>query len=91
MALSSLTDLSTIFTKLFCIANRIFLVCNSSRETDKPGTKYPHYTGKASINGTPKQAAAWLNTDKTNDKQPDISIKLSDPQTKEDSSYKDQF
>ena len=45
--------------------NQIALWKRQPRETDKPGTKYPHYTGKASINGTPKQAAAWLNTPQT--------------------------
>ena len=59
--------------------NQIALWKRQPRENDKPGTKYPHYTGKATINGQPKQAAAWLTTDKSKDTQPDISIKLSEP------------
>ena len=57
------------------------------RDTDVAGKKYPHYTGKAQIGGAAKQAAAWLNTDKTKDTQPDISIKLSDPQSKEEQPF----
>ncbi len=56
----------------------------SGKSLDKPGVKYPQYTGKATINGELKQAAAWLNVEKTKDTQPDISIKLSDPQSKEE-------
>jgi len=67
--------------------NQIALWKRQPRETDKAGTKYPHYTGKATIGGEPKQAAAWLNTDKTKDTQPDISIKLSDPHTKEETPF----
>ena len=67
--------------------NQIALWKRQPRETDKAGTKYPHYTGKATIGGEPKQAAAWLNTEKTKDTQPDISIKLSDPQTKEETPF----
>tara|TARA_R100001163_G_C5042198_1_gene180107 strand:+ start:961 stop:1185 length:225 start_codon:yes stop_codon:yes gene_type:complete len=67
--------------------NQIALWKRQPRDTDKPGTKYPHYTGKATIGGEPKQAAAWLNTEKTKDTQPDISIKLSDPQTKEETPF----
>nr|BAR27940.1 hypothetical protein [uncultured Mediterranean phage uvMED] len=59
----------------------------SGNSLDKPGVKYPEYTGKATINGEPKQAAAWLNVEKTKDTQPDISIKLSDPIAKEEQPF----
>ena len=59
--------------------NSIALWKRQPKDTDVAGKKYPHYTGKAQISGSAKQAAAWLNTDKTKDTQPDISIKLSDP------------
>ena len=36
--------------------NQIALWKRQPRENDKPGTKYPHYAGKATINGQPKQA-----------------------------------
>ena len=59
--------------------NQIALWKRQPKDTDVAGKKYPHYTGRAKVSGSDKQAAAWLNTDKTKDTQPDISIKLSDP------------
>jgi hypothetical protein len=67
--------------------NQIGLWKRQPKDSDVAGKPYPHYTGKAQIAGESKQAAAWLNTNKTNDKQPDISIKLSDPITKEDAPF----
>jgi len=57
------------------------------RETDKPGGKYPHYQGNIQIGGVKKNLAAWLNTEKTKDTQPDISLKISDIVAKEETPF----
>jgi|TARA_X000001388_G_scaffold7963_1_gene4878 hypothetical protein len=67
--------------------NQIALWKRQPRETDKAGVKYPHYTGKATIGGEQKKAAGWINTEKTKDTQPDISIKLSEFENKEEAPY----
>ena len=60
------------------------------RETDVAGKPYPNYTGKGTINGKAKIAAAWIGINKTKDTQPDINIKLSDPQEQSQSNNEEQ-
>ena len=43
--------------------------------------KYPQYTGNfTDANGTVKNVAMWINTNKEKDEQPDISFVVSDKQ-----------
>ena len=60
------------------------------RETGVAGKSYPNYTGKGQVNGKIKIAAAWLGINKTKDTQPDINIKLSDPQEQSQSNNEEQ-
>ena len=48
------------------------------RDTDVAGKKYPEYNGKITVNGKKMNLAAWLNTEKTKEEQPDISLKISE-------------
>lgn len=56
-------------------------------EKDKEGVKYPNFTGNITVGGVKKQLAAWLNTEKANENQPDISLKISEITKKEGSSF----
>lgn len=50
-----------------------------SRDNDEPGKKYPQYTGNfTDANGTVKNVAMWINTNKEKETQPDISFSVSD-------------
>tara|TARA_A100000171_G_C2076884_1_gene117630 strand:+ start:71 stop:280 length:210 start_codon:yes stop_codon:yes gene_type:complete len=50
-----------------------------SRDNDEPGKKYPQYTGSfTDANGTVKNVAMWINTNKEKETQPDISFSVSD-------------
>ena len=60
--------------------NSIALWKRQPKDSDVAGKPYPNYTGKGQVNGKTKIAAAWLGINKTKDTQPDINIKLSDPQ-----------
>ena len=60
--------------------NQIGLWKRQPKDSDVAGKPYPNYTGKGQVNGKTKIAAAWLGINKTKDTQPDINIKLSDPQ-----------
>jgi len=60
--------------------NSIALWKRQPKDSDVAGKLYPNYTGKGQVNGKTKIAAAWLGINKTKDTQPDINIKLSDPQ-----------
>ena len=60
--------------------NQIALWKRQPKDSDVAGKPYPNYTGKGQVNGKTKIAAAWLGINKTKDTQPDINIKLSDPQ-----------
>ena len=54
------------------------------RDTDVAGKKYPAYQGNITVGGKKMNLAAWLNTEKTKDTQPDISLKISEIVAKED-------
>ena len=58
-----------------------------SRETDVAGKKYPHYNGNITVGGKKMNLAAWLNTEKTKEGQPDISLKNSEIVAKEDAPF----
>ena len=45
---------------------------------DKPGKKYPQFTGSATINGAKVNMSAWLNKEATG-KQPNINITFEKP------------
>ena len=50
-----------------------------SKDNDEPGKKYPQYTGNfTDANGTVKNVAMWINTNKEKETQPDISFSVSD-------------
>ena len=57
------------------------------RDTDVAGKKYPVYQGNLTVNGKKMNLAAWLNTEKTKEGQPDISLKISEIITKEDAPF----
>ena len=57
------------------------------RDTDVAGKKYPHYDGQITLNGKKMKMVAWLNTEKTKDTQPDISLKISEIVPKEELPY----
>ena len=48
------------------------------RDNDVAGKKYPAYQGNITLNGKKMNLAAWLNTEKTKEGQPDISLKISE-------------
>ena len=48
------------------------------RDTDVAGKKYPHYNGNVTVGGKKMNLSAWLNTEKTKEGQPDISLKISE-------------
>tara|TARA_X000000950_G_scaffold269782_1_gene348812 strand:- start:373 stop:591 length:219 start_codon:yes stop_codon:yes gene_type:complete len=48
------------------------------RDNDVAGKKYPAYQGNITVNGKKMNLAAWLNTEKTKEGQPDISLKISE-------------
>ena len=59
-----------------------------ARDTDVAGKKYPHYSGSLTTsNGQKMNLAAWLNTEKTKEGQPDISLKISEIVAKEDAPF----
>ena len=50
-----------------------------SKPDDSPEKKYPQYIGNfTDANGTVKNVAMWINTNKEKDTQPDISFTVSD-------------
>ena len=49
-----------------------------ARDTDVAGKKYPAYQGNITVGGKKMNLAAWLNTEKTKEGQPDISLKISE-------------
>jgi len=57
------------------------------RDTDVAGKKYPHYNGNITVGGKKMNLAAWLNTEKTKEGQPDISLKISEIVAKEDAPF----
>jgi len=62
-----------------------------ARDTDVAGKKYPNYTGNGMVDGKPKQIAAWLGINKTKDTQPDINIKVSEPQQQSQNKEEEPF
>jgi len=48
------------------------------RENDVAGKQYPQYEGNITVNDTKMNLAAWLNTNKTKEGQPDISLRISE-------------
>jgi len=58
-----------------------------TKETDVAGKKYPAYDGNITVGGKKMKLAAWLNTEKANENQPDISLKISEITKKEGSSF----
>lgn len=58
-----------------------------TKETDVAGKKYPAYDGSITVGGKKMKLAAWLNTEKANENQPDISLKISEIIKKEGSSF----
>ena len=58
-----------------------------TRDTDVAGKKYPAYQGNLTVNGKKMNLAAWLNVSKTKEGQPDISLKISEIMTKEDTPF----
>ena len=51
---------------------------SQARDTDVAGKKYPAYQGNITVGGKKMNLAAWLNTEKTKEGQPDISLKISE-------------
>jgi len=70
--------------------NQLGLWKRQPKDTDEPGKKYPNYTGNGMVDGKRKQIAAWLGINKTKDTQPDINIKVSDPQEKSQGNNEEQ-
>ena len=61
--------------------NRGSLWKRKAQQDDRPEKKYPQYTGNfTDANGTVKNDAMWINTNKEKDEQPDISFVVSDKQ-----------
>ena len=58
-----------------------------ARDTDVAGKKYPAYQGNITVGGKKMNLAAWLNTEKTKEGQPDISLKISEIVPKEELPY----
>ena len=59
--------------------NRGSLSKRQSKPDDNPEKKFPQYTGNfTDANGTVKNVAMWINTNKEKDTQPDISFVVSD-------------
>ena len=58
--------------------NSIALWKRQARDTDVDGKKYPAYQWNITVGGKKMNLAAWLNTEKTKEGQPDISLKISE-------------
>ena len=58
-----------------------------ARDTDEPGKQYPDYDGSINVDGKMKKVGAWINTEKATDPkksgQPDINLRISEPQAKQ--------
>ena len=46
-----------------------------------------HYNGNITVGGKKMNLAAWLNTEKTKEGQPDISLKISEIVAKEEAPF----
>ncbi|MDA7814268.1 hypothetical protein N8990_05110 [Candidatus Pelagibacter sp.] len=63
-------------------SNKISLWKRKPRENDVAGKSYPHYQGNINIDGVMKDCAVWIQTDKKNPNQPDMSGTVSEPYKK---------
>jgi len=69
--------------------NTISLWKRKPKETDVAGKTYPHYTGKLNVDGVVKDVAVWIQTDKKNPAQPDMSGTIKEPYKKPENNNED--
>ena len=62
--------------------NKISLWKRKPSENDVAGKAYPHYQGNINVDGIVKDVAVWIQTDKKNPNQPDMSGTVKEPYKK---------
>ena len=69
--------------------NKISLWKRKPNEADVAGKAYPHYQGNINVDGVVKDVAVWIQTDKKNPAQPDMSGTIKEPYKKPQNNNED--
>jgi len=70
-------------------SNKISLWKRKPGENDVAGKAYPHYQGNINVDGVVKDVAVWIQTDKKNPAQPDMSGTIKEPYKKPENNNED--